>query len=1489
MANRRSWCAAPDMTAGDWDGPDDAVEPARQEDGDMAAWLRSLRIPFDLADDYARALAAMGFDDVASLVNDCAEGELESAGLKPGHARRVARALQELHPGGALGLSFLNGGGNGNGTDGSTVRCRSCTVMCVDEDGRERSLFFQPDGAGAGGLRITLMPPAPSGPSSLLPPPPHGQSVPSTPPAATTLRRGGPLSLPLSRAESFDDSVAAATTVAAIPAAAAPGRGGVAADLFASASAAAANGGGGGVSGGGNCSCSGGDPLNWDVFAVAAWLAGFEVIGVPAYVDAFVAAGVDGRSLLGVTSEADAEDLGIVSRPHKLLLLREVAELRQRRARDLGLSATRDHLCISSSHLSGSLLAQSEGGLCGIGDGGSFGGIRGNAGGGGTGGVPGYGNGAVFVGAFGGVSGGRGGSGNGGVGGGGEGAEERGDDVGRSGAAGRVRGGGRGGEGGGSSAGPDRGDGGGGTVLCDVLMTGGEATIDGLGSLEIASSVETDVEADVDIRGEPDAAAAAAAGVIPAAVAVPPRGGAASDIPSASSAATERGLLLALPDGDIDSGGSAAGGVGGGGIGGGESGLPPRRITNLMIDLDMDGRPVAPAAGSGGGTESAAGGGGLDGLPTTGGGSSGRRLASGDSAAGSAGLVGLGSLGSGEGIGGGGGAAGGAWLEPAAPARSTTTAASVGAPREAPLSHSSLGDSIDEELEGGNDWARSPPRSGGGEGERGRRQSWGGESSPRDMVPDVLISPFGKMGVARSRGASGGSGGGGGGTGSGIARTRLRQAYEAPAPVTPKTRQHHAVRSSHHHQDGRNVGKSVSAAQVGRGGGGGGGGCNGGSTGAGRSSFKAEAAERKSVDSEAWRQRPDDGAHPPRRSNSGSGVGGWTSGDTAEGHVGGDHGSGGVGSSSTARFARRARALSTTSAGAGFDGLEVETTPKVNPLQHHLHLPAAATAPAARALSPRASRDADPFAVASSGPSGPKRASPSSAARSGSTAGAAAATIAAAAGDTTDVAERPKGRRGGLLVREHDESLRSGGGCASTKTSHVRIVQRIRSAPANVFFDTSSEELERAPALPAPSSASAVKTGAAARSRGGSGRCGGGVAGSAVDGGVAGSAVDGEFGTPCGSGATSSANGNGGNGSRRNSGGGDDFKMQQGLTISAWGGAGGGELSVDPSHDQIGERNSANGTSGGGLGGGDASREGRGATAAAPATAPAVPAAAPTMGSGYHGALALDVSLRDGGELFDEKSYDFSDGGTLRMNGFTIRPNGMTAAPPERRPGIRGRVQAAANGNRSGAGFAAGNGYGNGGNDGDYGGNFGGVNGGGGGHDDLEGSISSRSSEPDTARTASTGGTRESASGGSRDPDMRPGSSEPTAASSAAATAGTAIGYGTAPASTVGAAAPSAASSSSAAAVAAAATTAAAGDWVANEAPTPPLGVPVPKRADLRLLANQMGLSSRVVWEAFARAALRAEEDWAHGRMLAGLVARGVTPTPRARKRIVGP
>mmetsp|Transcript_16844 Transcript_16844/g.51793 ORF Transcript_16844/g.51793 Transcript_16844/m.51793 type:complete len:354 (-) Transcript_16844:10-1071(-) len=69
-----------------------------------------------------------------------------------------------------------------------------------------------------------------------------------------------------------------------------------------------------------------GDPLRWGPAEVRAWLSQFEALAQPHYLDAFKH--INGRDVLEIHSNADAESLGVRFRPHKVRLLEECQRLR---------------------------------------------------------------------------------------------------------------------------------------------------------------------------------------------------------------------------------------------------------------------------------------------------------------------------------------------------------------------------------------------------------------------------------------------------------------------------------------------------------------------------------------------------------------------------------------------------------------------------------------------------------------------------------------------------------------------------------------------------------------------------------------------------------------------------------------------------------------------------------------------------------------------------------------------------------------------------------------------------------------------------------------------------------------------------------------------------------------------------------------------------------------------------------------------------------
>ena len=64
-----------------------------EEDGDLYAFFKSIRIKDVVAREYSKVLMESGYDDVESL-GDATEVDLELCGIKPGHAKRMKRASE---------------------------------------------------------------------------------------------------------------------------------------------------------------------------------------------------------------------------------------------------------------------------------------------------------------------------------------------------------------------------------------------------------------------------------------------------------------------------------------------------------------------------------------------------------------------------------------------------------------------------------------------------------------------------------------------------------------------------------------------------------------------------------------------------------------------------------------------------------------------------------------------------------------------------------------------------------------------------------------------------------------------------------------------------------------------------------------------------------------------------------------------------------------------------------------------------------------------------------------------------------------------------------------------------------------------------------------------------------------------------------------------------------------------------------------------------
>jgi hypothetical protein len=152
----------------------------------IASWLKAQRIPSDLADSYATSLVHLGYDDlqvyataccsglhrkivkfvtlnpalhaclpcfVQSLAEDTTEEELVSAGIKPGHAKRISKQLEsQNHSGGRVittrSTAPLSSTSSHTDTSRAIIRCRRCQVICVDEHGQESTFWVEPGHEG---------------------------------------------------------------------------------------------------------------------------------------------------------------------------------------------------------------------------------------------------------------------------------------------------------------------------------------------------------------------------------------------------------------------------------------------------------------------------------------------------------------------------------------------------------------------------------------------------------------------------------------------------------------------------------------------------------------------------------------------------------------------------------------------------------------------------------------------------------------------------------------------------------------------------------------------------------------------------------------------------------------------------------------------------------------------------------------------------------------------------------------------------------------------------------------------------------------------------------------------------------------------------------------------------------------------------------------------------------------------------------------------
>jgi hypothetical protein len=88
-----------------------------------------------------------------SLAEDTTEEELVSAGLKPGHAKRISKQLEsQNHAGGRVSTTRstapLSSTSSHTDTSRAIIRCRRCQVICVDEHGQESTFWVEPGHEG---------------------------------------------------------------------------------------------------------------------------------------------------------------------------------------------------------------------------------------------------------------------------------------------------------------------------------------------------------------------------------------------------------------------------------------------------------------------------------------------------------------------------------------------------------------------------------------------------------------------------------------------------------------------------------------------------------------------------------------------------------------------------------------------------------------------------------------------------------------------------------------------------------------------------------------------------------------------------------------------------------------------------------------------------------------------------------------------------------------------------------------------------------------------------------------------------------------------------------------------------------------------------------------------------------------------------------------------------------------------------------------------
>jgi hypothetical protein len=90
---------------------------------------------------------------VQSLAEDTTEEELVSAGMKPGHAKRISKQLESQNHAGVRvsttrSTAPLSSTSSHTDTSRAIIRCRRCQVICVDEHGQESTFWVEPGHEG---------------------------------------------------------------------------------------------------------------------------------------------------------------------------------------------------------------------------------------------------------------------------------------------------------------------------------------------------------------------------------------------------------------------------------------------------------------------------------------------------------------------------------------------------------------------------------------------------------------------------------------------------------------------------------------------------------------------------------------------------------------------------------------------------------------------------------------------------------------------------------------------------------------------------------------------------------------------------------------------------------------------------------------------------------------------------------------------------------------------------------------------------------------------------------------------------------------------------------------------------------------------------------------------------------------------------------------------------------------------------------------------